>query len=121
MAKPISIKCLECSKLDYRKGKGRILAVMPKCYVASVCAKKRCYYRKIDYYRTKIRTYHRYIKFMSNKCLVCGSVSNLQGHHIQSQVSGGLDTQSNVVTLCAVCHKVIKIYNRRIGIERDLL
>ena len=121
MGKSISTKCLECSKLAFRKGKSQPLAVMPACYIASVCAKKRCYYRKIDHYRAKLRSYHRYIKFMGNKCIVCGSTTALQGHHVQSQVSGGLDTERNIVTLCTACHRVITIYNRRLGLERKLI
>jgi 5-methylcytosine-specific restriction endonuclease McrA len=121
MGKPINTKCLECSKLNLRKGNGKILSTKPKCYVDNVCSKKRCYYRKIEYYRSKLRSYHRYIKFMDNKCLVCGSTAALQGHHVQSQASGGLDTERNIVTLCTACHKVITIYNRRLGFERELL
>ena len=121
MAKEINKKCLECSKLDYRKGKGRVLATMPECYVSSVCAKKRCYYRKLDYYRAKLRQYHRYLKFLGDKCLVCGSKDKLEVHHIKAQVRDGEDKDINLVTLCSTCHKVITIYNRRLGLERKLL
>jgi hypothetical protein len=117
MGKPIDTKCLECSKIsrkDIRKHK-------PDCYILSLCGRKRCYYRQLEHYRTKARQYHRYIKFMDSKCLVCGSTTALQGHHVQSQAMGGLDIEHNIVTLCTACHKVITIYNRRLGLERKLL
>jgi 5-methylcytosine-specific restriction endonuclease McrA len=116
MPKPLNKKCLECSKQNWRGNKEE-----PKCYIKSVCGKKRSYYRKLDYYRAKARELHRYIKFMGDKCLVCGSTANLEGHHHKSQTRGGEDSRENIVTLCAVCHKVITIYNRRLGIERELI
>lgn len=119
MPKPVNIKCLECSKLNWRK-KENINADI-SCYVASLCSKKRSYYRRINYYRSKLRSYHRYLKFLGNKCIVCGSISKLEAHHIKSQVRGGEDIKQNIVTLCSACHKVITIYNRRIGKERKLI
>jgi hypothetical protein len=119
MSKQINIKCLECYKVDWdiKSNKSK----RPSCHNSSVCSKKICYYRKIDHYRAKLRSYHRYLKFLGDKCFVCGSTDKLELHHIHSQVSGGLDTDINSVTLCNSCHKVITIYNRRLGIERKLL
>ncbi len=117
MAKAINNKCLECSKTS-RIG---IRKVKPDCYNISICAHRRSYYRQLEHYRAKAREYHRYIKFMGNKCLVCGSTDKLEGHHHISQVSGGEDIKDNIVTLCSVCHNIITIYNRRLGIERKLL
>lgn len=121
MGKPINNKCLECSKVAFRKDIKHPLGEKPKCYNRNICHKKRCYYRRLDHYRAKLRQYHRYIKFLGDKCLVCGSTVELEAHHIHSQVSGGEDTQGNIVTLCKQCHKVITIYNRHIGIERELM
>ena len=117
MGRKTNIKCLECSKVNWRRKEN----AEPKCYVKLVCGKKRSYYRNIEHYRAKLRQYHRYIKFLGDKCFVCGSTERLEAHHAQSQASGGLDTESNIVTLCSVCHKVITIYNRRLGIERKLI
>jgi 5-methylcytosine-specific restriction endonuclease McrA len=117
MGRPINNKCLECSKVIFKHKK----VTKPECYIKSACAKKRCYYRQIEHYRSKLRSYHRYLKFLGNKCLVCGKEGNLQAHHIHSQAQGGIDTQANIVTLCVECHKVITIYTRRIGTERKLL
>jgi len=116
MSKPINNKCLECSKQNWRGNKEE-----PKCYIKSICGKKRSYYRKLDYYRAKARAYHRYLKFLGDKCLVCGSTDKLEAHHIESQALGGEDSNTNIVTLCNVCHRVITIYNRRLGLERTLL
>jgi 5-methylcytosine-specific restriction endonuclease McrA len=115
MSRPINAKCLECSKTNWRRKEE------PKCYLRSICAKKRSYYRRLDYYRKKLRFYHRYLKFLSNKCFVCGSTTSLEAHHIKSQAMGGEDSLGNIVTLCSACHKVITIYTRRLGIERKLL
>jgi len=85
------------------------------------CEKKRAYYRKIDHYRLKLRQYHRYLKFLGDKCIVCGKAEQLEAHHIKPQVLGGEDSDVNIVTLCKECHKVITIYNRRLGLEKKLL
>jgi 5-methylcytosine-specific restriction endonuclease McrA len=114
MSKPINKQCQECSKLSFRKSK------LPECYVRKTCAKKRCYYRKIDYYRDRLRHYHRYLKFLGNKCFVCGSVDALEAHHIIAQINKGIDNDDNIVTLCHACHKIITIYHRRLGLERKL-
>jgi 5-methylcytosine-specific restriction endonuclease McrA len=117
MGKPISDKCLECSKVSFKLKN----IIRPECFVAGACEKKRYYYRNIEHCRKQLRSYHRYLKFLGNKCLVCGKEGKLQAHHIHSQAQGGTDTQANIVTLCVECHKVITIYTRRIGTERKLL
>jgi len=117
MPRGINKQCNACSKIVFPKRN----CVKPKCYNVLSCPKKRCYYRRIEHYRSKLRQYHRYIKFLDNKCFVCGSIKNLEAHHIEPQVLGGLDIECNIVTLCTVCHKVITIYNRRLGLERKLL
>ena len=117
MGKPINKKCLECSKINWRKKGLKPMA----CYVKQVCCKKRSYYRRIDYYRAKLRSYHRYLKFLGDKCFVCGKTEALEAHHIEPQVLGGQDTEANIVTLCSACHMVITIYNRRLGLDRALL
>jgi len=52
---------------------------------------------------------------------VCGKAEQLEAHHIKPQVLGGEDSDVNIVTLCKECHKVITIYNRRLGLEKKLL
>jgi len=118
MAKPINTTCYECSKVNWRL-KSR--PPRPNCYIPKACSKKICYYRRIEHYRSLLRKYHRYLKFLGDKCLVCGAKDNLEAHHIKSQAMGGLDAQDNIITLCNACHKVITIYTRRIGVERKIL
>jgi 5-methylcytosine-specific restriction endonuclease McrA len=115
--KKINDKCLGCSKTNWRDKAN----IEPKCYVRERCAKKRSYYRNIEHYRAKLREYHRYLKFLGDKCLVCGKTEPLEVHHIHSQANGGIDSQVNTITLCHECHKVITIYTRRLGLERPLL
>lgn len=38
------------------------------------------------------------------QCQECGSLSNLQVHHLQPRSSLGSDTLANLITLCALCH-----------------
>ena len=117
MARALNIKCLECSKINWRIKTNK----EPKCYKSDRCKRKRAYYRNIDYYRAKLRQYHRYLKFLGDKCFVCGSLEQLQAHHIKPQSLGGDDKETNIVTLCSNCHKIITIYNRRLGLERPLI
>ena len=37
-------------------------------------------------------------------CQQCGSMSNLQVHHIQPRAELGDDTENNLITLCSDCH-----------------
>ena len=39
------------------------------------------------------------------RCQVCGSSQNLQVHHTQLRSQQGDDDDSNLITLCAVCHE----------------
>jgi 5-methylcytosine-specific restriction endonuclease McrA len=39
------------------------------------------------------------------QCQVCGSRQNLQVHHKQLRSQRGDDDDSNLITLCAVCHE----------------
>jgi 5-methylcytosine-specific restriction endonuclease McrA len=38
------------------------------------------------------------------RCQHCGSMSELQVHHIQSRSRMGDDAEDNLITLCARCH-----------------
>ena len=112
----ISTKCQDCSTKSFRKH-----GTKPKCYKRDTCAKKRSYYRKIEYYRQKLREYHRYLKFKGDRCALCKAVDNLEVHHIEPQARQGRDIPGNVLTLCKSCHKTITAYTRALGIERILL
>lgn len=115
MAREINSKCLDCSK-----GHWAIRQPKPGCYHYRTCPKKRTYYRHIEYYRTKLRQYHRYLKFLGDKCLVCGKKEKLEAHHIEPQIRGGVDSEHNIVTLCVSCHQIVTTYYRRLGYERKL-
>jgi 5-methylcytosine-specific restriction endonuclease McrA len=38
------------------------------------------------------------------RCQCCGSMHDLQVHHMQSRSSLGDDKEENLITLCARCH-----------------
>jgi len=43
------------------------------------------------------------------RCQYCGSLDNLQVHHIQSRGRLGDDVEENLITLCASCHEMIHL------------
>jgi len=43
-------------------------------------------------------------KFKCQKCSYFGSSDKLEVHHIKMKVNGGSDEQSNLITLCSICH-----------------
>ena len=49
---------------------------------------------------------HRQILDRDNwRCQVCGSMQNLQVHHLKYRSHSGSDAEQNLITLCAVCHR----------------
>ena len=40
-------------------------------------------------------------------CQVCGSIQNVEGHHILDYQFGGAPHLNNIVTLCRKCHKQV--------------
>jgi len=38
------------------------------------------------------------------RCQVCGSMQNLQVHHLKFRSQSGGDVEQNLITLCAECH-----------------
>ncbi len=38
------------------------------------------------------------------RCQVCGSMQNLQVHHLKLRSQAGGDEEQNLITLCAECH-----------------
>ena len=38
------------------------------------------------------------------RCQVCGSMQNLQVHHLKFRSHSGSDEEQNLITLCAECH-----------------
>ena len=38
------------------------------------------------------------------RCQSCGSMSNLEVHHQRFRSHAGLDSEDNLITLCADCH-----------------
>jgi len=43
------------------------------------------------------------------RCQYCGSMDNLQVHHIQSRGRLGDDAEENLITSCAACHQTIHL------------
>lgn len=41
------------------------------------------------------------------RCRVCGSPSQLHAHHVRRRSQGGRDEASNLLTVCAPCHRDI--------------
>jgi 5-methylcytosine-specific restriction endonuclease McrA len=39
-------------------------------------------------------------------CQVCGSMMNLEVHHIQFRSHEGKDSEDNLISLCVQCHKL---------------
>ena len=39
------------------------------------------------------------------RCQVCGSMQNLQVHHLKFRSHSGSDEEQNLITLCAECHE----------------
>jgi 5-methylcytosine-specific restriction endonuclease McrA len=38
------------------------------------------------------------------RCQICGSMRNLQVHHMKFRSQSGDDSEANLITLCAGCH-----------------
>ncbi len=38
------------------------------------------------------------------RCQSCGSMSNLEVHHMEFRSHSGADSEENLITLCAQCH-----------------
>ena len=38
------------------------------------------------------------------RCQACGSIQNLQVHHLKFRSQSGSDEEHNLITLCAECH-----------------
>ena len=38
------------------------------------------------------------------RCQMCGSMQNLQVHHLKFRSHSGGDVEENLITLCAECH-----------------
>ena len=41
------------------------------------------------------------------RCQRCGSQTELQVHHLQARSQSGDDSELNLITLCAACHRRI--------------
>jgi 5-methylcytosine-specific restriction endonuclease McrA len=38
------------------------------------------------------------------RCQSCGTMSNLEVHHMEFRSHSGADSEENLITLCAACH-----------------
>jgi 5-methylcytosine-specific restriction endonuclease McrA len=48
---------------------------------------------------------HRQVLERDNwRCQSCGSMQNLEVHHIRLRSRGGSDAEQNLITLCVTCH-----------------
>lgn len=50
---------------------------------------------------------HEVLKRDGWKCQMCGSSKDLQIHHIDPRSRMGSDLESNLISLCADCHRAI--------------
>ena len=49
---------------------------------------------------------HRQVLERDNwRCQVCGSMQNLQVHHLKFRSQSGDDVEQNLITLCTECHE----------------
>jgi 5-methylcytosine-specific restriction endonuclease McrA len=54
------------------------------------------------------RTLHRSVLERDHwRCQACGSMSNLEVHHIRHRSGLGDDADDNLITLCSECHRTI--------------
>jgi 5-methylcytosine-specific restriction endonuclease McrA len=54
------------------------------------------------------RKLHRRVLERDNwRCQVCGSMQNLQVHHLKLRSQSGGDEEQNLITLCAQCHELV--------------
>jgi hypothetical protein len=110
--KPVNEKCKACSTIP----KFRQLEDKPPCYEIRVCARRRSYYRDHDKNKRQQRKKLNEKKGRGEGCGVCGTMSNLQVHHIVPISIGGHETHANKMTLCNWCHRTISIYYAMIGL-----
>lgn len=48
-------------------------------------------------------------------CYFCGTVGNLEEHHVVALKDGGKDTKENKILLCVGCHKKTENWGRKKG------
>jgi len=41
------------------------------------------------------------------RCQICGSMQRLEVHHTKFRSHGGSDSEVNLITLCASCHRQV--------------
>lgn len=49
-------------------------------------------------------------------CAICGSVINIDRHHIKPKALGGENTEENLIDICKACHSLLhkfEIYNKK--------
>lgn len=51
------------------------------------------------------------------RCQCCGAMSNLEVHHIQFRSHAGADNESNLLTLCSVCHSEMHRKNHLVVVD----
>lgn len=110
--RPTNEKCKACATIpDMRNLKDK-----PSCYVLRKCARVRAHYRNHEKNKKRMRDYVRGKKGQADGCAVCGTMSNLQVHHVVPIAIGGRETRENTLTLCNWCHRIITIYYAMIGL-----
>jgi len=57
------------------------------------------------------KLWHQVLERDGWRCQSCGSLTDLQVHHIRSRSQLGDDAELNLITLCAGCHQ--EIHSRR--------
>ena len=71
---------------------------------------------------TSYRELHRRILQRDGwRCQVCGSMQNLQVHHLQFRSQSGSDLENNLIALCKQCHAQVHQGNGGSRIELALL
>ena len=128
MAKPVNLRCEQCSRLTIDRWCGRTIddvirnggqksgkIAKPGCWDGKKCSRKRSYYRKRKSNLKTMRRRHRYLKYAGDKCAMCKGKQDLEVHHIIPQSANGLDSRMNTMTLCCNCHKTITKYYKMVG------
>ena len=115
MPKKINPKCVECSQVP----RDEFTQNRPSCYDYVNCRRKRSYYRNHEDNKLKECKWHKWRQFIDTECFVCASTKDLETHHIHAREGDKDDVRENIVTLCKSCHKVITLFERKLGYSKN--
>ncbi|MCL6557286.1 MAG: HNH endonuclease [Firmicutes bacterium] len=87
---------------------------LPSFDISSIAAGRKLYgdeYARSPYAGTTVR--EKVLNRDGRKCVLCGSETKLERHHVVFRSRGGTDTPQNQVTLCKKCQREIHVEGKR--------